>query len=199
MQENEIITENEAMAEEVVELEEETVQAEIDFTENAEPDINDKPQTETEFAAEETESLTETEEVSEDAPADSIESLREEIVTLKRLIAEREQERDRMMLQLSEFSEVYPEKSLDSVPTEVWNRVKCGVPLAAAYALYERKTAAQNEFAKEVNSKNAERSSGAIGRECDCLYYSPAEVRQMSPSEVKEKYNIIIESMKKWN
>ena len=104
-----------------------------------------------------------------------------------------------MMAQLNEFSDVYPEKSLDSIPTEVWGSVKCGVPLAAAYALYEKKTAVQTEFAQAVNSRNAERSSGAVGRECDCLYYSPDEVRQMSSSEVREKYNIIIESMKKWN
>lgn len=200
MQENEIITENEALAEEAIEVEAETVEAKGESVEISEPALADEG--ETESVTEEAESSEETVEVEDtdkDAPADSIESLREEIVTLKRLIAEREQERDRMMVQLSEFSAVYPDKSLESVPEEVWSSVKCGVPLAAAYALYERKTALHNEFAKEVNSRNAERSSGAVGRECDCLYYSPDEVRQMSASEVREKYNIIIESMKKWN
>lgn len=195
MEENEFVSESFVESEEVVESQSENVSDEVLEVEEAEEltldeqdigeEVKDEPDT--------------TPSSDEDAPIESVESLREEIATLKRLIAEREKERERMMEQLGEFSEVYPEMTLESIPTEVWNSVRGGVPLAAAYALYEKKTSVHAEFAKEVNSRNAERSSGSVGRESDCLYYSPDEVRLMSPKEVKEKYNIIIESMKKWN
>ena len=195
MEENEFVSESVVEEEDVVESQGETAFDEVFDVEEADEltvaeqeiseEVKDEPDT--------------TQNSDEDAPVESIESLREEIVNLKRLIAEREKERDRMMEQLGEFSEVYPEMTLESIPTEVWNSVRGGVPLAAAYALYEKKTSVHTEFAEKVNSRNAERSSGAVGRECDCLYYSPDEVRQMSSKEVKQKYNIIIESMKKWN
>ena len=51
----------------------------------------------------------------------------------------------------------------------------------------------------EVNLRNALRSTGAITNAADSGYYSPDEVRKMSASEVRQKYGLIKESMKKWN
>lgn len=135
----------------------------------------------------------------ESSPLNNTNDLLAEIERLRAELDKRDKENIRMVAEVGEFSEVFPEASLEDIPSEVWNRVKAGVPLAAAYALYEKKSAAYQKFAENVNQKNYEQSSGAIGKKYDSIYYSPAEVKKMSPAEVREKYNIIIESMKKWN
>ncbi|MBO5416936.1 MAG: hypothetical protein J6A83_09960 [Clostridia bacterium] len=127
------------------------------------------------------------------------EALREEIRELRAALDAKEAEQSRILAQISEFSAVFRGKSLESVPAEVWESVSGGVPLAAAYALYEKKTEANRALTQSVNARNAERSSGAVGRESGSEYYSPAEVRKMSAAEVRKNYNTIIESMKKWN
>ena len=135
----------------------------------------------------------------ESSPTDNTEELRAEIERLRGEIDKRDKENARMVAEIGEFSAVFPETSLESIPSEVWNSVKAGVPLAAAYALYEKKSAAYQKFTQSVNQKNYEQSSGAVGKERDSSYYSPPEVKKMSPAEVRAKYNIIVESMKKWN
>lgn len=125
--------------------------------------------------------------------------LRAEIERLRGELDKRDRENARMVAEIGEFSALFPETALESIPSEVWNSVKSGVPLAAAYALYEKKSAAYQKFTQSVNQKNYEQSSGAVGKERDSIYYSPSEVKKMSPAEVRAKYNIIVESMKKWN
>ena len=131
--------------------------------------------------------------------ASETEALKEEIRQLKAALEQKEAEQSRILSQISEFSEVFPKKSLESVPAEVWESVSGGIPLAAAYALYEKKAQSGRELAQSVKARNAERSSGAVGREVVSIYYSPSEVKKMSAAEVKKNYAIIIESMKKWN
>ncbi|MBE6531021.1 MAG: hypothetical protein E7679_02865 [Ruminococcaceae bacterium] len=130
---------------------------------------------------------------------ETLEDLRAEIESLRSALADKQRENERVLEEIGEFTELFPKKSLESVPEEVWDKVKSGVPLAAAYALYEKKAEARAAFTEEVNRKNAERSSGAVGREVGSIYYSPSEVKKMSAAEVKKNYAIIIESMKKWN
>ena len=141
----------------------------------------------------------EEQEISVSPPEESIDSLRAELDRLRTELERRDQENLRMQAELGEFSKVFPDIGLETIPAEVWSSVKSGVPLAAAYALYEKKAAAYQKLTQSVNAKNSEQSSGAIGKESDSIYYSPSEVRKMSPAEVRAKYNIIIESMKKWN
>ncbi len=135
----------------------------------------------------------------ESGPSDNSEELRAEIERLRAELEKRDKENLRVVAEIGEFSAVFPETSIESVPSEVWNSVNAGVPLAAAYALYEKKRAAYQKFTQSVNQKNYEQSSGAVGKETDSNYYSPSEVKKMSPAEVRAKYNIIVESMKKWN
>ena len=91
----------------------------------------------------------------------------------------------------------FPDVSLQSVPEDVWNRVREGVPLAAAYALYEKKRNSQRAQADARNQQNAAQSSGVI---CggDARYFSPAEVRAMSRGEIRQNYDRIFESMRHW-
>ena len=52
--------------------------------------------------------------------------------------------------------------------------------------------------ADEVNRRNASLSAGRVGSNVAPEYYTPDEVRAMSPSEVRENYAKIRASMKKW-
>ena len=72
------------------------------------------------------------------------------------------------------------------------------IPLAAAFALEERKKLLLKERAEAVNAENRQRSSGSVTG-TENVYFSPAEVRAMSQAEVRRNYNLIIESMKSWH
>ena len=53
--------------------------------------------------------------------------------------------------------------------------------------------------ADEINRRNASRSAGRAGNNPAPEYYSPDEVRAMSPKEVRENYKKIRASMQKWH
>lgn len=127
-----------------------------------------------------------------------IERLEAENKKLKEDAAALETEKSRMDKEVAEFSEYFPEISLDEVPDEVWGKVKSGLTLTAAYAVHERKLKMQKKQVEEINTQNGAKSSGSIRNITD-FYYSPSDVRKMTPSEVKRNYTNIINSMKHWN
>lgn len=53
--------------------------------------------------------------------------------------------------------------------------------------------------AEEVNRRNASLSAGRAGMNAAPEYYSPEEVRAMSAHEVRENYQKIRASMKRWH
>ena len=126
-------------------------------------------------------------------------ALKNELEELKVKLAEKESALERMSREIGEFSEIFPEKQINSIPDSVWASVKEGIPLAAAYALYERKNAVRAGTAELINTRNNERSTGSIGRANTENFYTPSEVKAMSREEVRKNYTKIIESMKKWN
>ena len=73
-----------------------------------------------------------------------------------------------------------------------------GIPLSAAYALYEKRSCMDRLYAEEINRQNSQRSAGRAGLYTKGEYFSPDEVRSMSASEVRANYKKIRESMKKW-
>ena len=130
---------------------------------------------------------------------DEISALKRELDLLKKELEEKKTAFEKMNREIGEFGEIFPNKSVNSIPDSVWESVKAGIPLAAAYALYEKKTSARLEAAERINSKNSELSTGPVGRSTTENFYTPDEVRSMSRSEVRKNYSKIIESMKKWN
>jgi len=104
---------------------------------------------------------------------------------------------ERMGAECAEFCELYPEQSPTDLPDEVWENMHRGIPLAAAFALYERRRSRVEEAAKLLNAKNRDRSSGGVEASAGG-YLSPDEVRAMSPSEVRANYESILLSMQKW-
>ena len=133
----------------------------------------------------------------EDAKALTIEALNARIWELEELLAQREAVADRMMRECEEFESYFPEVTLRQVPAEVWNRVQAGIPLAAAYALYERGIRNQATAAQEQNARNAAHLPTAPAP-AESRYFSPAQVRAMSRREVRENYDRIFESMRHW-
>lgn len=99
----------------------------------------------------------------------------------------------------AEFCRLFPGVSLASIPDEVAASVNSGVPLSAAYALYERRRLAEIELAEKVNSKNRELSFAVKRNDAADGYFSPDEVREMSATDVKANYSKIIESMSHWH
>lgn len=160
-----------------------------------EPVLNDEVPSEEELSeAEDTEEI-----ASEDNSEDQIIALRAEVETLRQRLEESQMMYDRHHAECMEFSELYPEVPLSSIPDSIWNSVRSGIPLAAAYALAERKEKLAKEKATEVNSKNRAYSTGALNTTKSGEYFSPAEVRAMSAAEVKANYSKIITSMSKWH
>ena len=124
--------------------------------------------------------------------------LREELKEIKAQLASRDAARRRAEGEYEEFRALYPGIPLSSLPDSVWEDIQSGVPLAAAFALAERRRTLLEESARAQNRENKKRApSGLEGTETP--YFSPAEVRAMTPEEVRNQYDKIIASMQKWN
>lgn len=134
----------------------------------------------------------------QDAPSERIGALEAELATVKAQLAERLSEDARVREEYNEFQRLYPEVRLQVLPDEVWEDISKKVPLAAAYALAERRHLMRRQNAERVNLQNEQRSAGSV-KGSENSYYTPAEVRSMSQAEVRKNYSKIIESMKKWN
>ncbi|MBQ8330981.1 MAG: hypothetical protein IJX94_00600 [Clostridia bacterium] len=130
---------------------------------------------------------------------EEITRLRDEIAQLRSALSQQEQEKEHVLRELKEFNRLFPETSVKQIPNSVWKQVEGGLPLSAAYALYERETLLSTVRADEINRRNAALSSGKAGKNTPAEYFSPDEVRAMSQKQVHENYAIIVESMKRWH
>lgn len=137
----------------------------------------------------------------ESAAAETVDSLLCEIAALKEQIAKLEalkQTESRILAEIGDFVALFPDVPVEELPDEVWECVRAGAPLAASYALYEKKKYAEARRIAAINAKNASRSPGAAGTDTASEYFTPDEVRRMSRAEVHANYSKIKESMKKW-
>lgn len=117
--------------------------------------------------------------------------LRDEVQSARKALFAREAE-------LEEFHTLWPDVPLAALPDEVLREVDRGVPLAAAYALVERRQQQTAKIAEATNAVNQLRSSGAASGDSSG-FLSPAEVRAMSPEQVRKNYRQILLSMPKWH
>ncbi len=135
----------------------------------------------------------------QDTAQATADSLRAELDALRAELLEERAALKRISCEIGEFSDLFPAVSLSGIPDSVWQSVKNGVPLAAAYALFEKKAGLIKADANQVNKKNSSSSTGPIGKESASDFFSPEDVRAMSRDEVRKNYTKILESMKKWN
>ena len=126
---------------------------------------------------------------------EELEALREEI----RARDEREAASSRMLSELREFEQYFPEADIHQIPDEVWERVKKGASLSASFALNLRKMEIERKRVSDFNEKNRRMSSGSLISGDEDRFFSPSEVKRMTPAQVKSHYDEIIESMRHWN
>lgn len=127
--------------------------------------------------------------------------LRGELRQLREELAQRDarlMQDTRVEREYAEFCDLYPDTPVASLPEEVWQDVKGGASLAAAYALAEKKRAVSLQRATDSNSRNRARSAGAVNN-AQSNEFSPAEVRAMSSAEVRANLSKIKRSMQKWH
>lgn len=132
---------------------------------------------------------------------ENIDTLKKEIESLKAQLSALEAERNtqnKLLQEVSSFKELFPDVELDDIPQSVWEQVKNGTPLNASYALYEKRLKAEEARIAKINASNALSSPGIAGKDTANEYFSPEDVRKMSPSEVHANYAKIKQSMKKW-
>ncbi|MBQ7375506.1 MAG: hypothetical protein IJW52_01305 [Clostridia bacterium] len=185
-----ILEDSEPVKKKSVEEREEENSEEIDAETNNDPLPDEEPNVEQEIDGE-----------LESAAAETVDSLLSEIAALKEQIARLEalkQTEARILAEIGDFVVLFPDVPVEELPDEVWESVRAGAPLAAAYALYEKKKYAEAKRIAAINAKNASRSPGAAGTDTASEYFTPDEVRRMSRAEVHANYSKIKESMKKW-
>lgn len=132
------------------------------------------------------------------SPEEELTRLREELAELRREIAGHREEVERIGKECAEFRTLYPGVTADDLPDDALEDMRRGLPLAAAYALSERRRVITLQQADESNRSNRLRSSGAVERK-DSGYFSPDEVRSMSREDVRKNYRSILLSMQKWS
>lgn len=128
---------------------------------------------------------------------DGLAELRAELKQLRLAFTAQEARRARMESEYEEFRTLFPDASLTALPDAVWQDVAAGSSLAAAFALFERRRAHTLALAVESNARNQQRSAGAL-HGTDSGDLTPAEVRAMTPLEVRTNYEKIMRSMQKW-
>ena len=134
-----------------------------------------------------------------DPSAGELDALRAEVAGLRAQLAAKEQERAEALREIESFQSLFPDVAIRDIPDSVWQQREQGIPLNAAYALYEREICMARSKADAINKQNAARSSGRAGVDAAAEYFSPEEVRGMTPKQVRENYQKIRLSMKKWN
>ena len=126
-----------------------------------------------------------------------LERLRSELTHLQEEISKRDMRLEQISKEFEEFNTLYPNISLSTLQDSVWSDVRRGIPIAAAYALAQRREEHIAQKAALSNLHNQQLSSGAL-QPVKSDYFSPDEVRAMSQSEVRANYQKIIQSMEKW-
>lgn len=133
------------------------------------------------------------EEVTKNASVD----LLAELDTLRRRVEVAERTAREISAGWREFSELYPEADIASLPDSFNSAIERGIPPAAAYALELRRREVTKMRIEAADKRARELSAGKLEPTEDSLY-SPDEVRAMSPSEVRKNIEKIRRSMKSW-
>ena len=104
--------------------------------------------------------------------------------------------RQRAELEITEFTDAFPDAELDDIPQSVWEEVRSGVKLKDAYGKYSDAVKRSYEAARRVNDENADMSSGRISGTPKKAVYTAKEVSAMTGKEVAANYDDILASMK---
>ena len=143
------------------------------------------------------EEVTETDAVEEAAAPDERKTLLSELEAMRLRLETAERTAREISAGWREFTELYPEADISSLPDSFNAAIERGIPPAAAYALELRRKEVRLARIKAADKKARELSAGKLDPTDDTLY-SPDEVRAMSPAEVRKNIEKIRRSMKSW-
>lgn len=142
-----------------------------------------------------------TEEIHEEVPEESAVNDRESLLSELEALRSRLETAERTAREISagwrEFTELYPEADISTLPDTFNSAIENGIPPAAAYALEMRRKEVRLARMKAADQRARELSAGKLDPADDTLY-SPEEVRAMPPSEVRKNIEKIRRSMKSW-
>lgn len=124
-------------------------------------------------------------------------ALQAELEDLRRRLETAERTAREISASWREFSELYPDADLASLPDTFNAAIERGIPPAAAYALEMRRREVRRSKIEEADRLARQMSSGRVNSAEDSLY-SPDEVRAMPPAEVRKNIDKIRRSMKSW-
>ena len=138
-------------------------------------------------------------ELLDEVPANSEEptDLESEIESLRRRLETAERTAREISAGWREFTELYPDADLTSLPDSFTAAIERGIPPAAAYALEMRRREVRQAKMSEADRKAKAFTAGKLRGAEDTLY-SPDEVRAMPPAEVRKNIDKIRRSMKSW-
>ena len=86
----------------------------------------------------------------EESTEAELEKLRAEVQRLTEELEKKLSESERVASQISELYELFPDTDVSRIPDEVWESVREGNSLAAAYALHARKQQQREQNARKV-------------------------------------------------
>ncbi len=104
--------------------------------------------------------------------------------------------KERKQREREEFRALYPNVDWNTLPQSVL----CdeSLPLAAAYALYERRQARAKELAQAQNELNLQKSVGAVRHDGGHDgHFALSEIKRMSAKEIRAHYNSVLRSLQK--
>ena len=90
-------------------------------------------------------------ETASDPSVSELDALRAEVAGLRERLAAKEREREEALRELEDFGRLFPDVAIRDVPDSVWQQRERGIPLNAAYALYERESRMAQAKANEIN------------------------------------------------
>ncbi len=96
--------------------------------------------------------------------------------------------------ELQDFFTLFPEVGFSEIPLSVR---ESDLPLAAAYALYEKREQKLRRDAERENERNRVRSAGGLADGGE-IPYTRDEVRGMSPREIRENLDAVMRAMRLW-
>lgn len=134
----------------------------------------------------------------EEPASSDTQNLESELDNLRRRVEVAERTAREISAGWREFSELYPEADISSLPDSFNNAIERGIPPAAAYALEMRRREVTRLRIEAADRRSRELSAGKVQSTEDSLY-SPEEVRAMTPSEVRNNIEKIRRSMKSWH
>lgn len=123
-------------------------------------------------------------------------ALKAELEALKASIESEKKQNE----QKREFCELFPDVSLDDIPSPVFEYVNThGGTLAGAFAIHHRRECLKSERSEQKKLENALKAPGDIGISagaCAERLFTSDEIRCMNKEQVRRNYKQIMKSLK---